>query len=330
LGGSPSVSTVNCSLPPTLTVATACALTVLGVGRVSVTLHCPRASVVQARGAGICMGSPLLNTVKVKVTFSPGAALHVPAPVCAWSVAEKVCECFAGRRTGSARRIRASNHLAVAGGEFPCAPSVVIVNGADRATESVEEAVAVTVPGVVDVIVTAHSPAALVMHCSGPGVTGLAPSVGAELIVTVSPEAGMKEPVPGSFSSLAVNVWAVPARPAFVSAAAIDILASIPVVIAGSEFARFPSLFSVSVLPLTDRVVCAEARVTPGTAELSSTWQLPLPSATVHGFGEVITPGPESIVNQMLVPLGAGCEPEPSQTFTWPLSARDPRAWTAA
>ena len=202
------------------------------------------------------------------------------------------------------------------------------MKAADLATDSVDDAVAVTRPGVGDVTTTLHSPASSVTHSSGPAGSGAAPFEDASAIVTVSPAAGTNEPVPVSSSNRAVKVCGLPARAVPVDAT--EILASIQVVMAGSESARSPSLRSVRDLPSTASVEWADTRVEPVTLELTSTWQPPLPSATVQGFGEVIAPGPESTVNQMLVPFGAGCAPEALHTFTWPVIVRDPPARTAS
>jgi hypothetical protein len=283
--------------------------------------HRPVASVVQVRGpAGLGAAPP--DAASAIVTGSPAAGAHAPVPAFRSRVTVNVCEPSQWRRSVSAIAIRASTHVAAAGAEFAPVPSVATVKGADLATDSVDDAVPVTVPGIAEATVTPHSPAAFVTHPSGPAGTGPAPFAGERATVTVSPAAGTNDPVPVSFSSRAVKVCGSPARP--VPVEAIEILASTHVVSAGSEFARSPSVPRTSALPFTESVECADTSVTPGRGELSVTPQLPVPPETVHGLGEAITPGPESIVNQMPVPSGATCEPAPSQTFTWPVIARDP------
>jgi hypothetical protein len=99
-------------------------------------------------------------------------------------------------------------------------------------------------------------------------------------------------------------------------------VATFQATIAGSESAPAPSVARISGEPSTVTVTCAETVVTPVIADVTPTAQLPVPPETVQVLGVVKVPGPESIVNAIAVPSGAGCEPLPSQTFTCAVSIR--------
>src|SRR5262249_54911090 len=92
--------------------------------------------------------------------------------------------------------------------------------------------------------------------------------------------------------------------------------ASTHVFTAGPEFPPVPFVSRVSVIPLTETVVCALTVVVPAVDETSVIWQLPVPPAVVHGFGVVKLPGPLSIVKLIDVPFGALTNPPPLFTVT--------------
>jgi hypothetical protein len=118
-----------------------------------------------------------------------------------------------------------------------------------------------------------------------------------------------------------VNVCGAPT--AFVADGAMWILAFTHVFVAGPELAPVPSVFLASTTPPTTTVLWALTVVTPVTDEVSVTWQEPVPPVVVHGFGVVNEPGPESIVELIDVPSGAGTNPEPSFTFTCAVNVCD-------
>jgi hypothetical protein len=86
--------------------------------------------------------------------------------------------------------------------------------------------------------------------------------------------------------------------------------------VAGVEFAPTPFVDRVSDTPMTDTVVCALTIVVPAVDETSVIEQLPVPPDVVHGFAVVNDPGPDTIVNMIDVPSGAGTKPVPGFTFT--------------
>jgi hypothetical protein len=89
---------------------------------------------------------------------------------------------------------------------------------------------------------------------------------------------------------------------------------------AGVEFAPTPFVDRVNDTPITDTVVEALTTVVPAVVETSVIEQLPVPPVVVHGFGVVNDPGPETIVNVIDVPSGAGTNPPPGFTFTCALN----------
>src|SRR5262249_14317315 len=134
------------------------------------------------------------------------AGSQSPVPVCCSSVAVTVWDWLQGLRSVSRIAILASTSVPVAAAELPPIPSVDTVKEGDPATDSVADAAPVTVPAVRALKLASHSPAALVVHVSGPAGSGRAPFVADRSIETTRSGAGTNAPVPVSCSTFAVNV----------------------------------------------------------------------------------------------------------------------------
>ena len=106
---------------------------------------------------------------------------------------------------------------------------------------------------------------------NGPAGLAAAPLLLVRLMVTVSPAAATKVPVPVSFERVAVKVWGWPIS--LVALGAIEILALTQVLTAGPELAPTPSVDRVSddAAGFVVKLVCADTVVTPVTADVIDT-----------------------------------------------------------
>src|SRR5712691_10641475 len=212
----------------------------------------------------------------------------------------------------------ASTNVLTALPPFGATPSVSTLKFAEPFTESVEDACAVTLPGVGEAKVIVHCPFASVFAVVQVpvAVVCVAPFEFVSVKWTCSPCAATNVPVPGSFSSVTVKVCGWPIS--FVASGAIAILASTHVFVAGPEFAAVPSVFRVRETPPTKNVVCALIVVTPVVAEVRLIVQLPL-AFVVHDVLETLPPdrlpGPAPIEKVTSTP-DASAKAVPSLTLT--------------
>jgi len=183
----------------------------------------------------------------------------------------------------------------------------------------------VTRPGVWEVKVIVHEPVPFVFAPAAVhvpvGAVWTAPFESVNVTSTCSPVAGTNVPVPVSFSSVTVNVCETPIS--FVADGAIEIRAFSQVLFA---FALSPACASpvarVSETPPTVTVVAALTAVVPVVVEVICTVHEPLPFVVVQVFTPLTKlPGPLTLVNVIVVPVGAFTKPAPSPAliFTWPV-----------
>src|SRR5919108_86623 len=201
--------------------------------------------------------------------------------------------------------MRTATHVLLAGAELPAAPFVVTVIATPEMV-TVDEAVRVSVPGVLEFAVNVHWPEASVV----PPLVHVPPSVaGARLpdcsAVTVSPAAATKPfPSPASFHSVTVKLCG--SLTGFVAVpGSMEIFASTQVFVSGPEFPLLPSVRRLNVVLPTVSVDDAFTTVTPVTAELSVTEHEPVPPDVVQ-LGALSEPGPLAIAKLIVVRSSAG------------------------
>src|SRR6266542_2173811 len=306
--------------PATVQLQDACALTFPGLAELITITHCPAPSVLGPGSSHVLAAAFNVNDapfrfVSVKSTCAPeNGAKPFPSPMSSRKVTVNVCSVPTSFVPSGSIEIAAFTNVLTASAELGAIPSVSTVNGGDPATDPVHEACPATVPVHKEVKVTDTWLAAFVLRLNGPAGIGQPPFAGVSVTATGWPEPAGCKPEPVSNNSVAVNVCGWPTS--FVAFGAITIAAFTHSFVAGGEFAPTPFVSRLSTRPPTDTVVCADTVVTPVRNDFNVTWQLPVPPAVVHGFGDVNPPGPESIVKVIAVPSGAFTKPLPSFTFT--------------
>src|SRR5215216_3048200 len=169
-----------------------------------------------------------------------------------------------------------------------------MANGAEAATDPVQEACAETRPAQLEVNVTLTCPAALVDRLKGPFGTGHPPFDAVSVTVTGSPEPAGCRPAPVSKSSVAVKVCGWPTS--LVAFGAITIAAFTHSFCASGLSPGCASpVWRWRVAPPASTSVEARITVDPLTADVTISWQSPVVPTVVHGLEPTKPPGPLTI-----------------------------------